>query len=74
MRNNPIKRGLVAQPGGCPWSRRGGEVLLLEAQFCLDYGPDPLRCSRERSHCDNWGADMQTNVCATRVIELFLDR
>jgi len=28
MHNNPVKRGLVAQPGDWPWSRRGGEILL----------------------------------------------
>ena len=30
MRNNPLKRGLVKQPGDWPWSRRGGETLLLK--------------------------------------------
>jgi hypothetical protein len=65
MHNNPVKRVLVAQPGDWPWSRGGGEVLLLEEQFCLDYGPDSLRCNCERSDSDNWGADIQTNVCAT---------
>jgi REP element-mobilizing transposase RayT len=62
--NNPVKRGFVAQRGEWPWSRRGGEVLLLAGQFCFDYGPDSLRCNCERSHCDNCGADIQTNVCA----------
>jgi len=38
-----------------------------EGQFCFDYGPDSLRRNCERSHSDNWGADIQTNVCATRV-------
>jgi hypothetical protein len=66
MHNNPVKRGLVAQPGDWPWSRRGGEVLLLEGQFCSDYGPDALRCNCERSRCDNRGADIQTDVSATR--------
>jgi len=28
--NNPVKHGLVAQRGDRPWSRRGGEVLLLQ--------------------------------------------
>jgi hypothetical protein len=28
MHNNPVKRGSVAWPGGWPWSRRGGEILL----------------------------------------------
>jgi hypothetical protein len=66
MYNNPVKRGLVAQPGDWPWSRRSGEVLLLEGQFCFDYGADSLGCSCERSQCDNRSADIQTNVCATR--------
>jgi hypothetical protein len=65
VHNNPLKRGLVAQPGGWPWSRGGGEVLLPEGQFCFDHGPDYLRCNWERSHRDNCGADIQTNVCAT---------
>jgi hypothetical protein len=30
MHDNPVKRGLVKQPGHWPWSRRGGEVLFLE--------------------------------------------
>ena len=48
VHNNPVKQGLVAQRGDWPWSRRAGEVLLLEGQFCSDYGPDSLRCNRER--------------------------
>jgi REP element-mobilizing transposase RayT len=28
VHNSPVKRGLVAQPGGWPWSRRGREILL----------------------------------------------
>jgi hypothetical protein len=66
MRNNPAKRGLVPQPGDWPWSRRGGEVLLLEGKFCFDYGPDSLKCNCERSHYNNCGADIQTNACAAR--------
>jgi hypothetical protein len=66
MQNNPVKRGLAAQPRDWPWSRRGGEVLLPEAQFCFDYGPDSLRCNCERSHGENRGAGIQTNVRATR--------
>jgi hypothetical protein len=38
----------------------------VEGQFCFDYGPDSLRCNCERSPSDNCGADIQTNVCATR--------
>jgi hypothetical protein len=30
MHHNPVKRGLVKQPGDWPWSRRGGEILLLK--------------------------------------------
>ena len=30
MHNNPVERGLVKQPGDCPWSRRGGEILFLK--------------------------------------------
>jgi hypothetical protein len=29
MDNNPVKWGLVSSPEEWPWSRRGGEVLLL---------------------------------------------
>jgi putative transposase len=35
MHNNPVKRGLVAQPGDWPWSRRGGEILLLDDSSVL---------------------------------------
>jgi hypothetical protein len=30
MHNNPVKSGLVKEPGDWPWSRRGGEVLFSE--------------------------------------------
>jgi REP element-mobilizing transposase RayT len=28
MHNNPVKRGLVKQPGDWPWSRRGGRFYF----------------------------------------------
>jgi hypothetical protein len=28
MHNNPVKRGLVKEPGDWPWSRRGGAILF----------------------------------------------
>jgi hypothetical protein len=33
MHNNPVARGLVAQPGDWRWSRRGGAILLPGGQF-----------------------------------------
>jgi putative transposase len=30
MHNNPVKRGLVRQPGDWPWSRPGAEILFSE--------------------------------------------
>jgi hypothetical protein len=66
MHRNPVKRGLVAQPGDWPWSRRGGEILLSGRQFCFGDGSGALSCRGERSRRDNWNADIQVNVCAPR--------
>jgi hypothetical protein len=49
MHNNPVKRGLVTQPGDWPWSPRGGEILLpylpfiIFAQFPLPFLCPPAR-------------------------------
>jgi REP element-mobilizing transposase RayT len=48
MHNNPVKRGLVSSPGDWPWSRRGGEVLLLGGRIRPPYGPAGLSCPIER--------------------------
>jgi hypothetical protein len=66
MHRNLVKRGLVAEPGDWPWSRRGGEILLSGRQFCFGDGSGALSCRGERSHRDNWDADIKVNVCATR--------
>jgi hypothetical protein len=42
------------------------EALLPEVRFCSGYGPDSLSRNCEGSHWDKRGADIQTNVCATR--------
>ena len=53
MHNNPVKRGLVKQPGDWPWSRRGGEVLFLERRFGLGHGQKGVRVPTEgRIHPD----------------------
>jgi hypothetical protein len=41
-------------------------MLLAGGQFCLGDGPDALSCPGERSHRENWDADTQDNVRATR--------
>ena len=50
------------------------EVLLFGGQFCFNCGPDALRCKWGSSHFHNGGADIQTNVCATREAEMAGDK
>jgi hypothetical protein len=42
MHNNPVARGLGAQPGDRPWSGRGGAILLPERQFRFGDGSDAV--------------------------------
>jgi len=42
------------------------KIVLPGAQFRFNYGADALRCKWGSSHFYNGGADIQTNVCATR--------
>jgi len=41
VHNNPVKRGLVAQPEDWPWSRRGGRFYHLEDASVLAMDPLP---------------------------------
>jgi hypothetical protein len=66
MHNSPVARGLVAQPGNWPWSRRSGAILLPGGQFRFGDGSDAVNRGGGRSHRHTRGADIQGNVCATR--------
>jgi hypothetical protein len=56
MHYNPVKRGLVAQPGDWPWSRRGGEVLLPGGQVDPGDGSDAVNAAREKLGTHTWKA------------------
>jgi hypothetical protein len=64
MHNNPVKRGLVKEPGDWPWSRRGGAILFSGRRFASSYGHDTVRTRQTagRIHPDK----NRRNVCATR--------